>query len=439
MSGAIALLPRPARSDWHRPALTGLLVIFLAFGVLGGWAAIAEISGAVMAPGYVSIETNSKTIQHLEGGIISEILVKEGQKVEQGQTLLRLSDIQAKASLDTIKDQFIAERVLEARLLAERDELPNIHLPDDVKAVAAESVVQRAIADQTVQFEDRRRAQQSLIGILDARIDGLNNEIRGLEIEQESTTKQVGYINQELVGLRQLLTKQLVPLDRVLSMERERTRLEGAIGQTIAEQAKARNSIGEARMQIQQTQRKFQEDTAAAISDVRQKIADLSQRQKVAQDVMNRLEVRAPVPGTVQALKIYSIGQVIRPGEGLMEIVPDDEQFVVRAQISPNDIASVHLNLKTEVRFSSFHSRSIPVILGKLSSVSQDRLVDDATHQPYYLGLVSVDKLDVPEELRARLRAGMPAEVIISSGKRTVLNYLIAPLVESLHKSFRDS
>jgi HlyD family secretion protein len=351
---------------------------------------------------------------------------------------VRLSNIQAKATLDTYHNQLLSARVLEARLTAERDEQPAIKLPADITAIAADPVVEKDIADQQVQFDDRRRSLQSQVGILEARIDGFNTQIKGLVIEQDSTTRQVGYINQELVGLRQLLTVKLVPLDRVLSMERERTRLEGAIGQTIAEQARARNSIGETQMQMQELRHKFQEDTAAAITEVRQKISDLSERQRMAQDVMGRIDVRAPVAGTVQDLKVSGIGEVIRPGEALMSVVPDDESLIVRAHFATSDISHVQTGQKAEVRFPSFHSRSIPVILGHLASVSRDRLTDEATHQPYFLGMVAVNKLDIPAALQTQLRAGMPAEVIVSSGSRTVLSYLTSPLTEAWRKSFRD-
>lgn len=436
MTTAVAI--RVVPSDWRRPAWIGFWVILLTFGVLGGWAASVQIDGAVVGEGTVTVETNSKVLQHLEGGIVAEVLVKEGQRVKQDQVVLELSDIQAKATRDTYRNQLVAARVLEARLTAERDEMANIVLPADLTALASIPEVAETIADQQVQFEDRRRSLRSQMGILDARVDGLNTEIGGLVIEQESTTKQVEYINQELTGLRELLALKLVPLDRVLSMERERTRLEGVIGKSTADQARARNSIGETQMQMQEMRHKFQEETAAALTDVRQKISDLNEKNRMAKDVMDRLQIRAPVDGTIQDLKVFHIGQVIRPGEALMEVVPDNESLIVRAHFSTSDISHVHADQKAEVRFPSFHSRSIPVILGHLASVSRDRLIDEGTHQPYFLAMVAVEKLDIPPELGVKLRAGMPAEVIVSSGARTVLSYLTSPLTEVWRKSFRE-
>jgi len=437
MSLTISAIPHS--SDWRRQARFGYVVIFLTFGVGGGWAAIAKVNSAVMAPAFVSVETNSKVVQHLEGGIIGQILVRENQHVTEGQVLLRLSDIPAKATVAALQNELVAARVQEARLIAQRDQKTEIELPPDIQAhMDDDLVVAHVVADQRTAFEDQQRSLQGQIGVLESRIVGLKTEIQGLVIEETSTQKQVGYIEQELVGLHELLANHLVPLPRVLETERERTRLLGIIGRSIADQAKAQNAIGETELDIQDLRHKLQEQTATSILETRQKIADLHEKVAVARDVMSRIEIRSPVSGDVQNLKIFSVGQVIRGGEPLMEVVPDDEQLIVRAQFSPIDIDRVHRASRVEVRFPSFHSRSTPVILGNLASVSADRMTDDATHQPYYLGLVSVDKLQIPQELRERLRSGMPAEVVAPLGERTVLSYLVSPLMEFWHKSLRE-
>ena len=436
MSMAISDIPKA--SDWRRPARLGYLIIFLTFGVGGGWAAFAEINSAVVAPGYVSVEKNSKVVQHLEGGIASEILVTENQHVDQGQIVLRLSNIIPKSTLATVKNQLFAALLQEARLVAERDQTANIELPAEVRGSENDPVIAYEISDQRATFVNRQHSLQSQIGVLETRIKGLKDEINGLAIEEDSTRKQLVYIDQELIGLHQLLASKLVPLPRVLAMERERTRLQGIVGRSIADQAKARNTIGETEITIQQIRQKQQEETAAGILDVRQKIADLREKMTVNTDIMGRVDVRAPVSGSVQALKIYSVGQVIRPGEPLMEIVPSEERLVVHAQFSPTDIDRLRRASQVEVRFPSFHSRTTPVILGNLDSISADRLTDDVSHQPYYLGLVSVDKLLIPEDLRDRLRAGMPAEVIAPTASRSVFSYLISPLREAWHKSLRE-
>jgi HlyD family secretion protein len=435
---SITISDIPRSSDWRRPARLGYLVIVLTFGVGGAWASIARINSAVVAPAFVTVETNSKVVQHLEGGIIGEILVTENQRVKQGQVVLRLSDVQAKASLTTVRNQLVAARVQEARLVAERDQKSEIDLPPEIRARMDDPVVEHAVTDQTTAFTDRQRSLQGQISVLRSRMEGLKTEIQGLSIEEDSTRQQVGYIDQELVGLHELLTKQLVPLSRVLAMERERTRLHGIIGRSIADQAKAQNTIGESQLHIQELLQKFQEDTATGIVDIRQKIADLREKMTVTTDIMSRIDIRSPVSGEVQALKVYSVGQVIRAGEPLMAVVPDDEQLIVQAHFLPIDIDRVHRATNVEVRFPSFHSRTTPVMLGTLASVSADRMTDETTHEPYYLGVVLVDKLQIPEELRERVRAGMPAEVVAPLVDRSVLSYLISPLVEAWHKSLRE-
>ena len=266
----------------------------------------------------------------------------------------------------------------------------------------------------------------------------LHKEIDGISVEKKSTEGQTTYINQELVGLRDLAGKNLVPVTRVYAMERERTRLEGDVGRAEADVAKAESSIAEMNIQIQELTQKFQEDVASSLLDVRQKIADARERSSVSQDVVNRLAITAPRAGMVQNLKVFTIGQVLRGAEPLLDIVPDNDALVVHAEFSTTDIDNVFAGMSGEIRFPAFHSRTIPVMLGKIESISHDRLVDEATHQYYYLGVVSLNRADIPEEFRSRLRAGMPAEIIVSSGERTVLNYLVGPLSSSLRKTFRE-
>jgi len=436
MSGSVVTVPHA--SDWHRPARFGYLVIFLTFGIGGLWAALAKVSDAVIAPAFVVVETNRKTVQHLEGGIVNEILVKENDQVTQGQVLVRLSNIQAKASLATVRNQLVAAEVQEARLTAERDQKPEIELPAAIRERLNDPIVAHAVADQQAAFQDRRRSVQGQISVLEARIEGLKTEIQGLIIEQRATQREVALIDQELTGYHQLLDKHLMQLSQVLDKERERTRLEGVIGRSISNQAKAQNAIGETNLNIEAIRHKFQEETAGGILDIRQKISDLTEKVAVTSDIMKRIDVRAPVSGHVLDMKVYSPGQVVRGGEALMQVVPNDERLVVHAHFSPTDIDRIQRASRVEVRFPSFHARTTPVILGEIASVSSDRMTDEATHQPYYLGLVSVNKLQIPEELRDRIRAGMPSEVIAPLGDRSVLSYLVSPLREAWHKSLRE-
>ncbi|CAN1489353.1 AcrA Membrane-fusion protein [Rhabdaerophilaceae bacterium] len=423
---------------WRGAAVGGTLTIILTFGVIGTWAAVASLDSAVIAGGTISVETNRKTMQHLEGGIVRTISVLEGDAVEKDQLLFTLDDTAARANVVLLSNQMATFKVQEVRLMAERDGRASIDIPQDVQERANEVVVAQTIRDQIHQFEERRRSLNGQISVLQSRVVQLRNEIAGLMLEKSSNEKQVGFISKELIGMRSLLEKNLIPVTRVYAHEREHIRLEGTIGRTTADIAKAEGAISEVALQIQQLSQKFQEDVAANLIEVRTRISDLNGRLNVANDILSRTELRAPRAGVVQNLKVWTLGQVIRSGEALLEIVPTDEPLIVQVQIMPQDVNVVSPGLVAEVRFPSFHARTIPTLFGKVERISRDRLIDEATRQPYFLGLVSVDRTQLPKDINQRLSAGMPAELIIGTGERTVLQYLVQPLTNSLRKVGRE-
>lgn len=423
---------------WRSTALFGYSVIALTFGGAGGWAAVAQIDKAVIAEGYIETETSKKTVEHLEGGIVREILVTEGDHVSEGQVLFRLDPIQASASNGALRSQLDYSMALEARLLAERDKASAITWPQEFSGRLSEPSLAKITGDQTRQFQERQASNNSQLRVLKARIDEMNQEIAGIDTQKDSAEKQGGYINAELAGVRELAAKKLVPLTRVYSLERERTRLEGEVGREVADRAKSQSSIGELQAQVQQLTDKFQEEVASSLLEVRQKLAELGEKSKVASDVFARLEITAPRTGVVQNLKVFTLGQVLKGGEPLLDIAPDGEDLVVHARFSTNDIDTVYAGMRTEIRFPAFHSRTVPVILGDIKSISHDRILDEATRQYYYLGVVSLKTTQIPAEYRSRVRAGMPVEAIVSSGERTVLSYLLSPLSGVLRKTFRE-
>ena len=430
---------RKSDASWRRVAVAGYVLIFATFGVVGGWAAVAKIDRAVAAPGVVAIETNRKTVQHFEGGIVREILVKEGDGVGQGAILFRLENVQAKANYQSIESQLYTLLAIEARLIAERDQKAEITWSEELIAPNSDGAFDSHIAaDQVAEFNKRRSSLQDQVEMLKSKIDQLGDEIRGTQMEKASAEGQIDFINKELIGLRELNQKKLIPATRLYAVERERERLEGAIGEAIANIAKSNGAIGEYNIQIQQLREKFQEDVAKSLVEVREKLADVRQKLVVAKDVLHRIEVVAPVDGTVQNLKVFTIGQVIRQGEPLLDIVPKNERLIIEVQFSPSDIDGVHEGQEAEVRFPAFHSRMIPLIVGHLESVSRDRLVDETSKQPYYRGIVVLENTQIPTDLRSRVRAGMPAEVIAASGERTVLSYIVSPLTQTLRKGFID-
>jgi len=430
--------PKAASADWRQPARFGYLIILMTFGVLGGWAAVAPLDRAVVASGTVTNEGSRKAVQHLEGGIINEVLVKEGQTVEEGEVLFRLQPTQARANADMIGAQRDAGLALRDRLVAELEQHQSVTFSSELMARQDNDLVSRLMRDQVKQFQERRATIDGQVGLYESKMRQLETEKEGLAIEKRSGEEQVGYINQELIGLRDLRAKDLIPVGRVMAMERERARLDGIIGRATADAAKAENAITESRLQINQLRQKFQEEVAAQLIDTRQKIADLNERSSVAQDVLKRQAILAPRAGVIQGLKVFTVGQVIRTGEPLAEIVPHDDKLVIHAQIPVTEIEHLRVGQAAEIRFPSFHSRKLPLLLGSIDHISRDRLIDEASRQPYFLGIVSINKINLPEDYRSRVLAGMPAEVIVATGERTALNYLVAPLTDSLRRSLRE-
>jgi HlyD family secretion protein len=422
--------------DWKRPAILGYVIITMTFLVPGGLSAFAKLDSAVVASGTVAAESNRKTIQHLEGGIIQDILVREGQRVKEGDLLFRLDTTQAQANLDLYQNQLYAALTQEARLLAERDGMSEVTFPKELSETQHMPTVARAMADQMKEFNERRASLLGQMGLLEIKIGQYKTEIEGLIAEQTATKGQLQWILEELAGLRTLLDKNLVQKGRVLALEREKSRLEGVVGRSTADQAKAQNGISEAKLQIRQLHQKFLEEVSGQILEARQKIADLREKVRVARDVFRRSAIVAPASGWVQSLKVFTRGAVIKPGEPLLEIVPEHDTLIVQAHVAPNDMESLAPGIRAEIRFTAFRTNILPLIIGRVDSISRDRLIDETTRQPYFLAQVVVE--DLPREVRQRLTAGMPAEVLFPTGERTVLDYLVRPLKDRINSALRE-
>ncbi|WP_406857373.1 HlyD family type I secretion periplasmic adaptor subunit [Alsobacter sp. KACC 23698] len=428
----------PASSDYRTIAIAGYVVIATCIGGLFLWAGLTKLDSAVVANASVSLDSRRKVMQHLEGGMIKQINVKEGQLVQEGEVLVRLDDTQARASLDLVRNQLDAVIAQEARLIAERDVAAEVTYPEELNSRASSPSVRKIIDDQNAQFRERRNSLRSQIDVLQSRVHQLETEIEGLKREGAAAEQQLFFINDELVGVRDLADKGLVAKTRRNALEREKARLDGVIGRNQIDESKARNNINEVRLQVNQLQQKLQEDVAASMQETRQKMSDLREKIRVSEDVLRRTELTAPRAGIVQNVKISTIGQVLRPGESLLEIVPTDDQLVVEAQVPVTDVDRLQTGQAAEIRFPNFHSRTTPTIMGQIRNLSRDRLVDEASRQPYFLAQVAVSDTDIPEEMKARLRAGMPAEVVFPSGERTALEYMIHPLKEAFAKGFRE-
>lgn len=416
-------------------ALMGYILIFITFGVFGSWAAVAKLDSAVVAPATISLEGNRRVVQHFEGGIVEEILVVEAGYVNEGDVLLRLNSIEARSNLEVFSTRLDVARLVEARLLAERALEDEVVFPQDVlsrNSVAVSSV----LADQTDLFKDRRLILKSQEDILLARVEQIKVQIQGQEIQKGAFERRIANYTEMLVRMRGGEKKGLIQGNQLSQREDELIEIEANLGQVISDIAQARASIGETELQALQLKQEYRERASTELDQVRAEISELIERRKVADDVLARTEIRAPGSGTIQNLKVHTVGSVIRPGEVMMELVPEDEELIINARVSPIDVDNVAVGLMTEVRFTAFKTKLIPIMLGSVDTVSGDVITpDNANEQPYYLARITVEEEDIPEEIKDRLSAGMPADVVITTGERTVINFIASPLMDAVRKS----
>lgn len=418
-------------------AIFGYVIVFLTFGVFGAWAAVAKLDSAVFAPGTIALEGNRRVVQHFEGGIVQEILVKEADTVEEGDVLLRLSDVEARSDLAVIKTRMDVAAIIEARLLAERSLSEEIELPDYLKEEAQNfAAVQFALKDQQESFEERRSILNSRRAILSSRIEQTHNQVKGLELQKSALERRVANFSDMMDRMRSGQEQGLIQSNLVSQRQDEMIEIEASLGGVISEIAQARNVINETEFEKLQIEQEYRERASQELEEVRAQKAELEQRYTVAEDVKARTEIRAPGSGTIQDLKVNTVGSVIRAGDVLMELVPENEELIVNARVAPRDIDNVVEGLRTEVRFTAFKTRLTPIMLGNVTSVSNDVITPENTQElPYYLARVEVEDADIPEEIQGRLSAGMPADVIITTGERTVLNFIAAPLLDAVRKS----
>jgi HlyD family secretion protein/epimerase transport system membrane fusion protein len=421
------------------PVLIGAAVVLAFFGGLGTWSYLAPLASAAIAPGVISPDGNRRTVQHLEGGIVREIRVRDGDRVDAGDPLMVLSDAQPQASHQLLMSQYRMLAATRARLQAEQLGRESPAFPDWLEAERDDSDVTALLETQAQLFETRRQTLQGRTDILRRRIAQLQEEIAGLEAEIASQTTQLGLIDEEIEGVSGLVAQGLERRPRLLALQRSRAEIEGALAQNRAAIARAEQAIGEAEIQILSLRVQRADEVAAELNQVQTELLTLEERLVASEDVLHRLVVAAPVGGTVMGLRFHSPGGVVGPGEPILDIVPFDEDLLVDARVSPLDIDVVRPGLKAQVHLSAYAQRDMPRIEGTVRQVSADSFVDEATGQSYYLARVEVDRewlhtLDQDIDLLP----GMPAEVSIFTGEWTLLDYLADPVVSTIRRSMRE-
>jgi HlyD family type I secretion membrane fusion protein len=422
------------------PIAGGILIIALFFGALGGWAALAPPESAAIAPGQVTIDSNRKTVQHLEGGIVAEILVRDGDVVLQGQALIRLEDVQSRAELELLRGRYVVASALEARLIAERDGLKEVVFPDWLLDQLEQPKVIETVSGQVNIFTSRRESYHHQTLILRQRIAQFDEEITGLEGEIAAENQQLDLIAEEARDVRRLVDLGLARRPRLLALERETAALEGRRSQNQSRIARARQSISEAELHISELKTARVNEVVEQLSATQAEMFDLSERLRASQDKLVRTEVRAPIAGTVVSLHVHTTGGVVGPGAPLLDIVPKDDPLVIEAQIDPGDIDVVRVGLPAQVRISAFSQRNMTPVPGTVSYVSADRFTDERTGMGYYIARIVMTEADIAASLSgAELQPGMQAEVMITTGERTALEAIVSPLSNSFNRAFREN
>jgi len=430
--------PINTNSSLRRFQIVGFLSVLIMVGVVGGWANFTELNGAVIAHATIMVESYSKKVQHKEGGIVGEIRVKDGDRVEVGKTLVVLDNTETKSELtiiDGLLDEALAKR---ARLEAQRDRAPALIFPPEVLARASEPGVAAIMAGQTKLFDARLQAVVGKKDQLTQQIGQLTEQIGGLESQKISKEKQLTLISAELTDLKDLQSKGLVPVSRVMAMDRETARLEGERGELVASKASAEARIAEVKVQILQIDEEDLSQTLTDLRDIEGKVAELKERKLAVASRLERMAIKSPITGDVYQLAVHTIGGVIGPGESLMLIVPEADELILQAQVMPQDIDKVRPGQIAHIRFPAFNSRLTPEIAAQVTQISADTSRIDASSPPFYSVRLMISATELAKLGSNKLKPGMPAEAFIQTEAQTPMTYFLKPLTDQFAHALRE-
>jgi HlyD family secretion protein len=428
----------PAMVSVKRNLTYGMAAVILLVGGVGGWAATAHLDGAVIAAGNLVVESSSKKVQHPNGGIVGEIHAKDGMKVNAGDLLVKLDETVIRANLQIVSNNLDVFEAQRARLVAERDGAKEITVPDIFKYRLHDPMVQALLRGEQNLFEARAASLKGQQVQLDERAKQLRDEIVGLENQRSAKEAETVIIKDELKGVTELWKKNLVQINRLTSLQREATRIEGDRGQLTAAIATTRGKIAEIEIQKLQLIQNFLTDLLKDLKEAEARINELVERKIAAEDQMRRIDIRAPVTGIVHQLTVHTIGGVIAAGDPIMLVVPQSDVLEVEARVAPQDIDLLHMDQKAIVRFQTFNQRTTPEINGTVTRVGADLTREPQTGQAYYLVRVAVAADEVRRLGNVRLVPGMPVETHIATGSRIAISYFVKPLTDQFSKAFKE-
>lgn len=418
------------------PIVCGLTILLIFLVGATAWASSAKLASAIIAVGQLKVDSNRKQIQHLDGGIVNEILVSDGQRVKKGDTLVILDPVQAKSSLGIVAGALFTAELKRSRLQAERD---NTDQPDFTQFLHREHEDKNSLIDaQQSLFTIRRSVQISQQEILHQQIENLKSQISGFKSQKASTQTQIGISKDELVNLRNLKARGLVGNERLLELERNLAQLEGRDGELVSSIASAKASIDEKRLELIRVRRSFHEQVLAELQDVESEIIDLQERANAATHHLQQMVVKAPVDGLIVGLNVHTEGGVVVPGQLLMEIVPDNDALIVEGKVLPSDVDDLLVGQNARVKLSGLQQRITPELTGKLQYVSADSMLDERSGMTYFIIRVSIAAKEIAKLPSDGLIPGMPAEVFVQTGERTALEYLLQPLSDTIDRAWRE-
>lgn len=408
---------------------------FLVIGTV--WATTAELAGAVIAQGQLVVETNIKKVQHPTGGVVGQLPVREGDRVSAGDVVLRLDEVQTRATLAIVAKGLDEFKARKAREEAERDGEETVTFPADLMARASDPEVARVMNGELKLFETRRAAREGLKSQLRERRGQISEEITGLMSQISGKENETRWIRDELVGVRELWQKRLVQIARVTALERDAARLEGERGSLVASIAQARGKLTEIQLQILQVDQDMRTEVGKDLAELRGKISEYEERRIAAEDQLRRVELRAPQNGIVHQLDVHTIGGVVSPGQTIMVIVPDAESLRVEAKVQPQEIDQLRIGQHATLRFPAFNQRVTPELNGRISFISPDVSVDQKTGASYYVVRAVLNDGEIDRLDGLTLVPGMPVEAFFLTKSRTVASYVLRPFSDQMQRAFR--
>jgi HlyD family secretion protein len=418
--------------------IAGLVIVIVLFFGVGGWAGTMKLSGAIIAPGSIVVDSNVKKVQHPTGGIVGDLLVHDGDRVKTGQVLVRLDDTVTRANLAIVTKGLTELTARKARLESERDGADSVKFPADLLTQQNNPDVAAIMEGERKLFDLRRTSRIGQKEQLRQRIDQLKEEIRGFQAQKDSKEKQSVLISREATGVEDLWKNKLVPLSKLTELQRESARLEGEAGQLVAQMAEAAGKITETELQIIQIDRDLGSEVAKETREIDSKIGEFIERKVTAEDQLKRIDIRSPQDGMVFQSTVHTIGGVVTAGDTIMLIVPDADQLSVESRVNPQDIEQIQIGQNALLRLSALNQRSTPELNGKVTRIAADATTDQRTGQSYYLIRIAMPPQEIVRLGEIRLLPGMPVEAFVQTGERTMISYLTKPLSDQLMRMFRE-